>query len=103
MNLYCIVFGLVFLAAGSAFFAGLAPDWLRAWCALPKKEKRTVQTDRLSKNIGCVLGAASAVFLASGLSQAFLGAAFTWCMLGWFVLTGLDAAYIAYSRRYKSE
>ena len=31
MNLYCIIFGLIFLAAGAAFFAGLTPGWLNVW------------------------------------------------------------------------
>ena len=89
MNLYCIIFGLIFLAAGAAFFA--------------EREKSKIRIDRLSRNIGCVVGAASAVFLAAGFNPAFHHTAFMWCMIAWFILTSLDIAFINHSGWYKSE
>lgn len=103
MNLQCVVFGLIFLVIGIAFFIGAAPNWIKAWREMPKKEKSKIRMDQLSKNIGCVFGTASAIFLVSGFSPAFLNAAFVWCMIVWFVLTGIDAAFIKKSKRYQSE
>ncbi|HMM06919.1 MAG TPA: DUF3784 domain-containing protein [Clostridiales bacterium] len=103
MNLYCIVFGCIFLVVGVAFFIGIGPNWIKAWRELPPEEKSKVRMDKLSKNIGCIFLIASAIFLISGFSPEFLNAAFVWCMIFWFVLTGLDVAFIAKSKKYKSE
>lgn len=103
MNLYSIIFGLIFLAAGAAFFAGLTPGWLNVWQRMSEREKSKIRIDRLSRNIGCVVGAASAVFLAAGFNPAFHHAAFMWCMIAWFILTGLDIVFINHSGWYKSE
>lgn len=103
MNLHCIAFGLIFLVAGIAFFIGIGPNWIKAWREMPMEEKSKIRMNELSKNIGCVFLIASAIFLASGFSPVFLNAAFVWSMVAWFVLTGIDVAFITKSNRYKSE
>lgn len=103
MNLYCITFGLIFLVAGIAFFMGVGPNWIKEWREMSQKEKSKIRIRELSKNIGCVFMAASGIFLISGVNAAFMEAAFTWCMVAWFILTGIDVVYIAKSNRYKFE
>ena len=103
MNLHCIAFGLIFLVVGIAFFIGVGPKWIKAWREMPKEEKNKIRMDDLSKNIGCVFLVASAIFLTSGFSPEFMNTAFMWSMIVWFVLTGLDVAFITKSSRYKSE
>lgn len=103
MNLHCIAFGLIFLVVGIAFFIGVGPNWIKAWREIPKEAKSKIRMDELSKNIGCVFWAASAIFLISGFSPEFLKDVFVWCMVAWFVLTGIDVAFITKSNRYKSE
>ena len=98
MNLYCIIFGLIFLAAGAAFFAGLTPGWLNVWQRMVR-----IAHDKEQRRFPDVGFHASAVFLAAGLNPAFHHAAFMWCMIAWFILTGLDIAFINHSGWYKSE
>ena len=103
MNLNCIVFGLIFLVVGIVFFIGVGPNWIKAWRDMPKEEKNKIHMDELSKNIGCVFLVASGIFLISGFNPGFKNAAFVWCMIAWFVLTGIDVAFIAKSNRYKAD
>jgi formate/nitrite transporter FocA (FNT family) len=103
MNLQCIVFGIIFLLVGIAFFIGGGQNWIKAWREMPQEEKNKIRLDELSKNIGCVFLVASSIFLISGFSPEFFNAAFIWCMVAWFVLTGIDVAFITKSNRYKTE
>lgn len=103
MNLYCVVFGLVFLAVGIAFFFGAASHWIKGWREMPKEERDKIRMDKLRKNIGGVFWTAGIIFLVSGFSVSFFNAAFTWCILIWFVLTGIDIAFITKSKRYRSK
>ncbi|CAK7080128.1 MAG: hypothetical protein EUB_01239 [Eubacterium sp.] len=69
MNLYCIIFGLIFLAAGAAFFAGLTPGWLNVWQRMSEREKSKIRIDRLSRNIGCVVALPALYFWPLALTR----------------------------------
>ena len=102
MNMQCIVFGLIFLVTGIAFFIGVGSNWIKEWREMTAEEKGKLRMAELGRNVGCVFFAAGAIFLTSGFSPEFMRTAFMWCMIAWFILTGLDVAFITRSSRYET-
>ncbi len=100
MNLTCLIFGVAFIAFGLLFFTGNGHIHLTAWQRMPAAEKKTIRIKPLCRNIGAVIIACGAVFLAGGLSASFKDDVFIFAMLGWFVCTIADIWYIEKSRRY---
>ncbi len=101
MNGTCLVFGILFIGIGIAFFIGKAHTHMKAWQKMPQEEKDTVRIEPLCRNIGIVIALAGLVFLVSGLSTTFKDNCFTFGMIGWMVLCGLDLVYIEKSGVYK--
>lgn len=100
MDLYCIIFGIVFLAAAVLFFTGNAPNYIKAWRLMSEKEKSEVKIKPLCINAGCVFIIAAVIFFISGFISTFRETVFIWCMIFWLVATGVDVAFITKSKRY---
>ncbi len=103
MNGTCLIFGILFLGAGIAFFTGKAHVHMKAWKRMPEEEKAGIRIVPLCRNIGMVIGLAGLVFLASGISASFKSNFFTWGMIAWMVICGADLIFIEKSGRYKRD
>lgn len=101
MNITCLVFGILFLAAGMVFYIGKGHSHMTAWKNLPEEEKAAIRIKPLCRNIGGMITLCGLIFLISGLWSGFKDTAFVWCMIAWLVLSGLDVYYIEKKGRYQ--
>ena len=103
MNITCVVFGILFSAAGALFAAGKLHTHLPAWKRMPPEEKEKIRILPLCRNIGEVILLSGIIFLLNGFWSAFRGHWFTAAMIAWLVVAGVDVYLIGKSRRYKNE
>lgn len=103
MNLYCIIFGIIFFILGITFLMEIAPSWIKEWRETPECDKKKVNIRLISKNVGFVFLTASAIFMISSFNQSFKENYFLWCMIIWLIGTGVDVAFISKSTRYKND
>ncbi len=101
MNGTCLIFGILFIGIGIAFFAGKAHTRMKAWQKMPQAEKDGIRIKPLCRNIGTIIALAGLIFLVSGLNASFKTNCFTFGMIGWMVLCGADLIFIEKSGRYK--
>ena len=102
MDLTGIVFGVLFSAVGLLFAAGKLHPYLSAWKRMPPEEKQTIRIEPLCRNIGEVILLSGIIFLMEGLFPDFQKNWFTWCMIAWLIVAGLDVYFICKSDRYKN-
>lgn len=100
MNITCICFGLLFIAAGCVFFAGKGHIHLSTWKYMPDKEKENIKIIPLCHNIGSMISLCGFVFVLSGLWSSFKEYGFVWSMIIWLLLAGVDVYFIGKSKRY---
>ena len=100
MNLTCLVFGLLFTAAGLLFGAGKLHSRLEAWRAMPEEERDKIRIEALCRNIGGMIGLCGVLFLLAGLSTAFQETCFVWSMILWLVAAGADVWWIEKRGKY---
>ena len=103
MNATCLIFGFLFVVAGSVFAAGRGHIHLAAWKSMTDSEKAGIRIQSLCRNIGCMFALCGLIFLTSGVWDTFKDKAFIWCMVAWLILAGMDVYYIERSGRYKIE
>ena len=93
MNLYCIIFGTLFITAGIVFFTGFGNRWLKGLNELTDGEKKELNIKKLDRLLGRIFLSVGLIFEAGGFNEAFLRSAFIWLMLAWFIMTGI-AVYL---------
>ncbi len=98
--LACYVFGAIFTIAGILFAMGLLHEHLKEWKAMTDEERAGVNAKPLCRNIGGMIVLCGILLLLNGFSETLREQYFTWCMIGWLVLSGLDVYYIGKSKRY---
>ncbi len=103
MNLTCVLFGVLFLAAGFIFFIGKGPQLISAWRNMPEEEKATIHIKPLCHNVGFMFALCGVIFLAGGFSPFFKDNFFVFGMIAWFVLCGVDFFHISKSPRYQDK
>ena len=101
MNLTCIIFGLLFTAAGALFAAGKLHPHLSAWKNMPEEEKETINIVPLSRNIGEMIALSGIIFLIKGFWAGFHDHWFLAAMAAWMVIAGLDLYTIEKQHRYE--
>ena len=89
-----------FLSGWYRLFYWTKLDQSLAWDAERRKKQNTHGWTQQKYRVRFLV--ASGIFLISCFSPEFLNAAFVWCMVAWFILTGIDVAFITKSNRYKS-
>ena len=94
---FCVLLGIGFMIVGYSFWTGKGPDHIKAWQETTEEEKKQVNIEQLSKNIACIFGLASIIFILAGIVPTFKEKGFIWCMFGWFLVTGADVYYISKS------
>lgn len=100
MEFACVLFGILFIAAGVWFASGRGHIHLPAWEHMPQAEKERIRIQPLCRNIGEVIALNGAIFLAKGVWPGFRQHWFLIAMAAWMVIAGLDVWYIAKSGRY---
>lgn len=102
MNITCIIFGILFIAAGIMFFIGKAHEHIESYSRMSEAEKANIKIEPLCRNIGIVIGLAGIGFLIAGVVSIFASKLFIWYMIAWFVGAGFDARFISKSNHYKN-
>ena len=102
INYTCVLFGLLFLAAGGLFAAGKLHGHIAAWRDMPPQEKARIRIRPLCRNIGEMIALSGLVFLLGGLWPGFRDRWFVLAMIGWLVAAGADLYYIERSHRYEN-
>ena len=97
-----MIFGILFIAAGTMFFIGKAHEHIESYSRMPEAEKANIKIKPLCRNVGIVIGLAGVGFLIAGLDPIFASKIFIWYMIAWFVGAGFDARFISKSNRYKN-
>ncbi len=100
MDWTCIIFGLLFMGAGIAFYKGNIHSRTGAWKNMSEDEKATILIEPLCKNIGTMVAICGLFFLMKGLFGWFSGYPFLISMIVWFALCWVDVYYIEKSGRY---
>ena len=100
MNGSCLIFGVLFTAAGVLFGAGKLHSRLAAWQAMPPEEKEKIRIEALCRNIGGMIALCGLLFLLAGVSAAFQQSGFVWSMVLWLILAGADLWWIEQKGRY---
>ena len=103
MNVICVFFGTLFLAAGMLFASGRGHIHLAAWKNMPLQEKKKIRIQPLCRNIGGVMALSGMIFLLKGLWPGFENQWFVVSMVIWFLIAGLDVWYITKSNRYSNK
>ena len=101
MNFTCILFGSIFLAAGTLFAAGKLHRHITAWKNMPVEEKRRIRIVPLCRNIGGLIALSGVIFLTSGFWQVFRENFFVITMIGWMIAAGIDLFFIEKKHRYE--
>lgn len=96
MNITCAVFGALFIIIGILFSLGKLHIYLNAWKKMLPEEKEKIRIKALCHNIGGMIVLCGLLFLLGCVFTT----AFTWSMIVWLVLAGLDVLYIGKSNRY---
>lgn len=96
MNMTCIFFGIIFTIAGILFSFGKLHIHLSAWKRMQPEEKEKINIKGLCRNIGGMITLCGLLFLLGSVFTAV----FTYSMIVWLVLAGLDVWYISKSNRY---
>lgn len=103
MNLYCIVFGIVFLVIGIVFICGKGHEHISAWKSMTQEEKDKIRIIPLTRNIGAVISLSGVILLIKGFCSAFSGKWFVIAMIAWLVIAGADVLYIEKSKKYENQ
>lgn len=90
MQAATVFFGLVCSAAGAGLAAGKLHRHLAIWKAM--NDQQRAQCSGLWRNLGGIIGLCGLILLANGLLNRPKLLIFS--MLGWFVLAGLDLAWL---------
>lgn len=96
MNITCAFFGTLFIIVGILFSLGKLHVYLNVWKKMPPEEKEKIRIDGLCHNIGGMIVLCGLLFLLG----CVFNIVFTWSMIVWLVLAGLDVWYISKSNRY---
>ena len=102
MNLTCIVFGILFVAAGALYAAGKLHTHMSVWKNMPQEEKDQIRIGPLCRNIGGMILVCGVIFLLKGFWHSFSHPWFTGIMMAWLIACGLDVWFIRKSKRYKN-
>ena len=102
MDLTGIVFGTMFSVVGLLFAAGKLHPYLSAWKNMSPEERAEINILPLCRNIGEIILLSGILFLIKGFCPAFQDHWFTWAMIAWLLVAGLDAYFIGKSSRYKN-
>ena len=102
MNVICIIFGMIFAAAGVLFAFGKLHPHLSAWKNMAQEEKDKINIVLLCRNIGEVILLSGIIFLLNGFLPSFREHWFTVAMIAWLIIAGLDVWFISKSKRYKN-
>lgn len=94
MNGTCVIFGILFLAAGILFALGFLHVHMAAWKAMTEEERNAARIKPICRNVGAMIALCGIIFLVSGLSKTFMDRAFSWSMTGWILLSCLDLYHI---------
>lgn len=101
MNYTCVVFGILFIAAGFAFACGKG----HIYCAMQKnmseEERERIKIVPLCRNVGEVIALNGIIFLLKGLWPAFANHWFVAAMIAWLIIASFDIWYIEKSNRYR--
>lgn len=100
MNFASIFFGVLFFGAGILFACGKIHPHLSTWKNMSQEEQKKIRIEPLCRNIGRVIAASGALFLAKGFWNGLSGRWFTVVMVVWLIAAGFDVWYIGKSGRY---
>ncbi|MCD8366851.1 MAG: DUF3784 domain-containing protein [Clostridiales bacterium] len=103
MDYICLFLGILFAVVGIAFAFGKAYNHLSAWKKMLEAEKEKIKIEPLCKNIGGMIALNGALFILRGACAGFSEAMFTYAIIVWMVLAGIDVIYISKSSRYKNQ
>ncbi len=103
MNLFDLIFGVIFLVLGIVFGFTKSYTHLKAWKAMPEKDRAKVKIVPLCRNVGGMIALAGILFLLKGAISGYGDRAFVITMVAWLVLAGIDVAFITKSKRYRNE
>ena len=101
MDFVCLLFGVLFFAAGGLFYGGKGHIHLAVWKQMSNEEKERILIRPLCRNIGTMILLCAAIFLAGGVWTFFKHHLFVFAMIGWMIVSGLDVLYIGKSKRYQ--
>ena len=102
MNLTCLIFGTMFSVVGALFADGKIHPHMEAWKRMPPDEKKKIRIGPLCRNIGEIILLSGIIFLFKGLCPSFRDRWFTFAMIAWLIVAGIDVWYIGRSSRYKN-
>ena len=100
MNAVCIIFGLVFIAAGILFAQGRLHVRLKAWKMMSDEERQRIDIRPLCINIGGMIALAGSIFLVSGFLIGRWHRVFSIGMIIYLIIAASDLYYIERSGRY---
>lgn len=95
MNLYCIIFGIMFISTSIIFLSKKGGSLVQKWVLTPNTNVDKALCESLSKNISLVFLFAGLIFLLSGFIKAIFDSAFIWLMIIWFIAVGIDVYFIS--------
>ena len=99
MNYTCILFGIVFTVSGTLFAFGRGYLFRSVFAAVPEAEKEKIRLKRVCRNVGEVIVLNGLIFLMRSLCTGFSSHAFTYAMIAWLVVAGMDVVYITKNER----
>lgn len=103
MDYVCMVLGILFMTAGIIFAFGKVYNHLPAWKKMSSEEKEKIRIKPLCKNIGGMIALNGIFFILKGICIGFSDTRFTYAIIAWMVLAGVDVYYISKSSRYKNQ
>ena len=102
MDYICIFFGILFTAGGIIFSLGKGHIHLQAWKNMAREEKEKIRITELCRNIGAVIVLNGLIFLTKGFWLGFSTRLFSFAMIAWLIIAGIDVWYISKSDRYRN-
>ncbi|MCD8381981.1 MAG: DUF3784 domain-containing protein [Clostridiales bacterium] len=103
MDYICLFLGVLFAVTGIVFAFGKAYNYLSAWKKMPEAEKEKIKIEPLCRNIGVMIVLNGIIFILKGVCAGFSDTVFTWAVIVWMILAGIDVFYISKSSRYKNQ
>jgi hypothetical protein len=103
MDWTCILFGVLFIAAGVLFAWGKLHHRFSAWKNMPEREKEKIRIRPLCRNIGGMIALSGILFCVKGVWSGFKNHWFVLAMVLWLILAGFDVWYISKSGGYYKE
>lgn len=103
MDYVCLFLGILFAFGGILFAFGKLHKYLSAWKKMSDTEKEKIKIEPLCRNIGVIIALNGIIFILKGFCAGFSDQFFTYAIILWIIVAGLDVFYISKSSRYKNQ